>query len=66
MLTGTKKTERRRSRSRSRQRIESELIRKIDEIPMIHDTIEYLLSTYGLIKVGLFQIRFWSILHFFK
>ena len=48
---GTKKTERRRSRSRSRQEIESELARKVNEIPMVHDTIEYLLSTYSLIKV---------------
>ena len=48
---GTSTTERRRSRSRSRQRIESQLARKVDEIPMVHDTIEYLLSTYSLIKV---------------
>ena len=48
---GTKKTERRRSRSRNRQEIESELARKVNEIPMVHDTIEYLLSTYSLIKV---------------
>jgi len=47
---GTKKTERRRSRSRNRQEIESELARKVNEIPMVHDTIEYLLSTYSLIK----------------
>jgi len=47
---GTSTTERRRSRSRSRQRIESQLARKVDEIPMVHDTIEYLLSTYSLIK----------------
>ena len=51
MAGGTKKTERRRSRSRSRQRIESELAKKIDDIPIIHDTVEYLLSTYSLIKV---------------
>ena len=49
---GTKKTERRRSRSRSRQEIESELARKVNEIPMVHDTIEYLLSTYSLIKAS--------------
>lgn len=48
---GTKKTERRRSRSRNRQEIESELARKLNEIPMVHDTIEYLLSSYSLIKV---------------
>jgi len=47
---GTKKTERRRSRSRNRQEIESELARKLNEIPMVHDTIEYLLSSYSLIK----------------
>ncbi len=45
-----KKTERRRSRSRSRQRIDSELLRKVDEIKMIHDTMEYLISTYGVVK----------------
>ena len=49
---GTKKTERRRSRSRNRQEIESELARKVNEIPMVHDTIEYLLSTYSLIKAS--------------
>merc|ERR1712062_936112 len=49
-MGGTKKTERRRSRSRNRQEIESELARKVNEIPMVHDTIEYLLSSYSLIK----------------
>ena len=49
---GTSKTQRRRSRSRSRQRIESELVKKVDEIPAVHDTVEYLLSAYCLIKVA--------------
>jgi len=48
--TGTRTTERRRSRSRSRQKVESKLAQKVDDIPMVHDTIEYLLSTYSLIK----------------
>ena len=50
-MTGTHKTERRRSRSRSRQRIESELAKKITEIPAVNDTYEYLISAYTLIKV---------------
>jgi len=50
VAAGTKKTEKRRSRSRSRQRIESELAAKVDEIPVIHNTVEYLLSTYSLVK----------------
>ena len=57
---GTKKTERRRSRSRNRQEIESELARKLNEIPMVHDTIEYLLSSYSLIKV-FNQINFYYV-----
>lgn len=49
--SGTRATERRRSRSRSRANvIESKLAKRVDEIPMVHDTIEYLLSTYSLIK----------------
>jgi len=49
--SGTRTTERRRSRSRSRANvIESKLAKRVDEIPMVHDTIEYLLSTYSLIK----------------
>ena len=52
--TGTRTTERRRSRSRSRQKVESKLAQKVDDIPMVHDTIEYLLSTYSLIKVRSF------------
>ena len=50
--SGTSKTERRRSRSRSRQKIDIKFVQKVDEIPIIHDTIEYLLSTYSLIKVA--------------
>ena len=50
-MSGTTKTERRRSRSRSRQRIDSELVRRVDEIPLVHDTMEYIISTYGVIKV---------------
>ena len=59
VAAGTKKTEKRRSRSRSRQRIESELAAKVDEIPVIHNTVEYLLSTYSLVKV-------WCIFFHFK
>ena len=42
--------ERRRSRSRSRHRIESELAKRFNEIPAVHDTYEYLVSAYTLIK----------------
>ncbi len=50
-----KKTERRRSRSRnSRKSIidSSEFLKVAAGIAMIHDTMEYLVSTYGVIKVG--------------
>lgn len=49
-LSGTKKTEQRRSRSRSRQRIDSEFIRRVDDIPIIHNVMEYVMSTYGVVK----------------
>merc|ERR1711962_81264 len=45
-----KKTEERRRRSSSRQRIDSEFIRKVDDIPVIHNTMEYIQSTYGVMK----------------
>jgi len=45
-----KKTEERRRRSSSRQRIDSEFIRKVDDIPVIHNTMEYIYSTYGVMK----------------
>ena len=46
-----KKTERRRSRSRSRQRIDSELVNKIEEqFPIVKDVMEYIINTYGVIK----------------
>jgi len=45
-----KKTEERRRRSSSRQRIDSEFIRKVDDIPVVHNTMEYLYSTYGVMK----------------
>ncbi len=45
------RAEARRTRSRSRARIESQLIRRVDQIPSVHNAIEYLLSTYSIIKV---------------
>ena len=30
--------------------IESEFIKELDDIPMVHNTVEYILSTYGVIK----------------
>jgi hypothetical protein len=46
------RAEARRTRSRSRARIESQLIRRVDQIPSVHNAVEYLLSTYSIIKVG--------------
>jgi|FrelakmetLWP11LW_1041352.scaffolds.fasta_scaffold694191_1 hypothetical protein len=45
------RAEARRTRSRSRARIESQLIRRVDQIPSVHNAVEYLLSTYSIIKV---------------
>merc|ERR1712029_75991 len=45
-----RKTEERRRRSSSRSKIDSEFIRKVDDIPVVHNTMEYIYSTYGVMK----------------
>ena len=51
MAAVPRRTEARRTRSKSRARIESQLIRRVDQIPAIHNAIEYIFSTYSIIKV---------------
>jgi len=53
-ITGSplvKRAELRRERSRSRQRMESNLARAAEDIPEMRDVMEYVSSTYNVIKV---------------
>ena len=50
------RTEARRNRSRSRGRVDSQLVRRVDQIPAIHNAVEYLISTYCIIKVRYIEI----------
>lgn len=49
-LGGTAKTEERRTRSKSRQRIDSQFLRKADDIPLVRSTVDYMWATYGVLK----------------